>query len=70
MDKARTHGALAAEGNASNPAAVPTTTEGSPNGYGLGLAIARDIAQAHRGTLSATSTAAEGTIFTLRLPLV
>lgn len=60
VDKARTHGALAA------PDAVGAA---APNGYGLGLAIARDIAQAHKGTLGVTSTAAEGTVFTLRIPL-
>ena len=40
------------------------------SGYGLGLAIARDIAQAHKGAIAVTSTAQEGTTFTLRLPLV
>lgn len=72
VDKARTHGALAAGASAplvSAKVATPTDPNGAPNGYGLGLAIARDIAQAHRGTLSVTSTAEEGTIFTLRLPL-
>lgn len=60
VDKARTHGALAA---------TDTSDAAAPNGYGLGLAIAQDIAQAHKGTLGVTSTVAEGTVFTLRLPL-
>ncbi|MBI5931423.1 MAG: HAMP domain-containing protein [Chloroflexi bacterium] len=38
-------------------------------GVGLGLSIAKWIAEAHHGTLSATSTVGEGTTFTLRLPL-
>ena len=41
----------------------------APEGYGLGLAIAADIAQAHKGALTVSSTAEEGTAFTLRLPL-
>lgn len=41
----------------------------APEGYGLGLAIAQDIAQAHKGTLAVTSTATAGTTFTLRIPL-
>ncbi|MGW1201966.1 sensor histidine kinase [Streptomyces cyaneofuscatus] len=37
-------------------------------GSGLGLAIVRKLAEAHGGTVSATSTEGEGSAFTLRLP--
>lgn len=39
------------------------------DGHGLGLAIARAIAEEHGGTLTATSNDQEGTIFTATLPL-
>jgi signal transduction histidine kinase len=38
-------------------------------GLGLGLFIARQIVLAHGGTIEARSTAPEGTVFTVRLPL-
>lgn len=37
-------------------------------GYGLGLAIAKSITEAHRGKISVTSSAASGTTFTVLLP--
>lgn len=42
---------------------------GGAGGHGLGLAIARVIAEEHGGTLTASSTQAEGTAFTATLPL-
>lgn len=42
---------------------------GGAGGHGLGLAIARAIAEEHGGTLTAASTQAEGTAFTATLPL-
>lgn len=38
-------------------------------GYGLGLAIAHELVEAHRGTISVQSASAEGTRFSVRLPL-
>ena len=37
-------------------------------GTGMGLAIVRQIAEAHRGTLTVSSSATEGTTFTLSIP--
>lgn len=39
-----------------------------PGSLGLGLYIVREIVIAHRGTVEVTSTAEEGTTFTVRLP--
>jgi two-component system sensor histidine kinase KdpD len=44
------------------------STARQTSGTGMGLAIARRIAQAHRGSLSVTSSPSTGTIFTLSLP--
>lgn len=42
---------------------------GEGHGAGLGLAIAREITQAHGGKIGVRSSAGHGTIFTIRLPL-
>ncbi len=39
-----------------------------PGSIGLGLHIAREIVTAHGGTIDVTSTAQDGTAFTVRLP--
>lgn len=44
-------------------------SRGSVEGYGLGLSIAQQIAQAHGGQLDAKSRPGEGSTFTLKLPL-
>ena len=39
-----------------------------PGGTGLGLAISQELAQANGGSLTLSSTSAEGAVFELRLP--
>ncbi|MGH2345406.1 MAG: ATP-binding protein, partial [Chloroflexota bacterium] len=39
-------------------------------GLGLGLYIAREIIEAHGGTIAAVSVVGEGAVFTVRLPLL
>jgi signal transduction histidine kinase len=45
------------------------TRSGSGGSAGLGLAIAKWIAEAHKGTIEVKSTPRRGTVFTVRLPL-
>jgi len=42
---------------------------GTQRGTGLGLTIAREIVQAHGGSIEARSTVGVGTTITVRLPL-
>jgi signal transduction histidine kinase len=46
----------------------PFAGSGRPDGAGLGLAIARELAQGHGGDLTLVSTGPKGTTFELRLP--
>jgi signal transduction histidine kinase len=46
----------------------PFAGSSRPDGAGLGLAIARELARAHGGELSLTASGAEGSVFELRLP--
>ena len=41
---------------------------GGGESFGLGLYIAHTVAEGHRGSLTATSSSADGTVFTLMLP--
>lgn len=43
---------------------------GSTGGYGLGLAIAREVAREHGGEIAVSSTPQDGTSFTVTLPLL
>jgi signal transduction histidine kinase len=46
----------------------PFAGSGRPDGVGLGLAIARELAQAHGGELALVDTGPAGSTFELRLP--
>lgn len=46
----------------------PFAGSSRPEGAGLGLAIARELAQGHGGDLSLAETGPKGTVFVLRLP--
>ncbi|WP_203895295.1 sensor histidine kinase [Planobispora longispora] len=47
---------------------APAARQAAIQGIGLGLAIAKDIVEAHGGTLTASSVRGEGSTFTLALP--
>ena len=46
------------------------TTKGSGIGMGLGLSIAHQIVEQHRGKLDGDSTVGKGTVFKLSLPVM
>jgi signal transduction histidine kinase/ActR/RegA family two-component response regulator len=48
---------------------VNRATEGSRGGLGIGLALVRSLVELHGGTVSASSLGADGSTFTVRLPL-
>lgn len=48
--------------------ALETDQEHPATSLGLGLFVAREISRAHNGTIAASSSDKEGTIFTVRLP--
>ena len=49
-------------------AAATLASGKTPGGVGLGLFISREIVTAHAGTIVVTSSEANGTVFTIRLP--
>jgi signal transduction histidine kinase len=70
-DKAHAHGLLPARRHPStsfSPGVGDSAAQGGA-GAGLGLAIAREVAQMHNGHISIESTPGEGSVFTVRLPL-
>lgn len=46
----------------------PARSKERVDGYGLGLSIAKQIAQLHKGAIDVTSTVGKGTTFTVKLP--
>jgi len=52
---------------------MPSSSSGGPDersktSLGLGLFIVREIVLGHEGNIVVTSTAEQGTVFTIRLP--
>lgn len=49
--------------------ADPSRSKSATNGFGLGLALAKQLVDKHHGQLEVDSTEGKGTTFTLKLPL-
>lgn len=49
--------------------ADPSRAKDRVEGYGLGLSIARKIAEVHHGTIEVSSNPGRGSVFTVKLPL-
>ena len=47
---------------------MPRVEDADTPGTGLGLALVREVAELHGGTVGAASPAGAGSIFTLRIP--
>jgi two-component system phosphate regulon sensor histidine kinase PhoR len=47
-----------------------TRSKEKASGYGLGLSIAKQIAEMHHGSISVESAAKKGTSFTVKLPVL
>lgn len=50
--------------------ATDSRTKHKADGYGLGLAIASEITQLHKGEIKVDSSASQGTCFSIELPLI
>ena len=51
------------------PVGAGFVKSGDSTGSGLGLSIARDLVEAHGGTIAAANRPGGGTLVTIRLPL-
>ncbi len=69
VDAARTRAPIGARSTSSAPVASADSTSKPSSGAGLGLSIARWIAQAHAGTVMLHASSADGSCFRVVLPV-